>query len=438
MIWLPDRAAGQNPDWLKQAIMEGGAVYTAMHWVEPDGGIAWKSATNSYYYSGSNVPDHAVAIVGWDDSYSKTNFYLTPPGNGAFIVRNSWGSDWGQGGYFYVSYYDTVFARCDSNTLFHNAEVPGCYSNIYQYDPLGLTRAIHCERDSVWGASIFQACSNESLTAVSFYAIDNNTNYEIRIHTGVRANEPVSGTRQLFNTGTAAWAGYHTVNLSNPVALTTGEQFSIIVKFSTPGGVALLALESPLSGYSSRASASAGESFFSIDGISWLDSATYYNSPSDLRGSNVCIKAYTTFPVQINVSADPPAGGSVSGGGTYNSGSKVTVTASPNTGYSFVNWTEGGATVSTDAAYTFTATADRDLAAHFSLGSSVVYGDVSGDEKIDVSDAILVLRQIVGLITFDPDQVEAANVNGNDRVDVGDAILILRYIVGLITVFPVE
>ena len=47
-----------------------------------------------------------MAIVGWDDNYSKTNFASAPAGNGAFIIRNNWGTAFGEDGYFYVSYYD--------------------------------------------------------------------------------------------------------------------------------------------------------------------------------------------------------------------------------------------------------------------------------------------------------------------------------------------
>ena len=60
---------------------------------------------------------------------------------------------------------------------------------------------------------------------------------------------------------------------------------------------------------------------------------------------------------QISVSANPSAGGTVSGGGSYSSGASVTVAALANSGYSFVNWTENGTQVSTSASYTFTATA---------------------------------------------------------------------------------
>ena len=72
----------------------------------------------------------------------------------------------------------------------------------------------------------------------------------------------------------------------------------------------------------------------------------------------------------IAVSANPTAGGTVSGGGTYNENAAVTVTATANSGYSFVKWTENGEQVSTDASYTFTATSDRTLVAEF---KEVVY-----------------------------------------------------------------
>jgi hypothetical protein len=67
----------------------------------------------------------------------------------------------------------------------------------------------------------------------------------------------------------------------------------------------------------------------------------------------------------VNVSANPTIGGSVAGGGTYNQGQSCTVTATPNAGYSFTNWTENGNVVSTNRNYTFTVTGNRTLVANF-------------------------------------------------------------------------
>jgi hypothetical protein len=83
----------------------------------------------------------------------------------------------------------------------------------------------------------------------------------------------------------------------------------------------------------------------------------YYNLPNKLTSGG------TTYT--ITVSASPTAGGSVGGAGTYAAGASRTVTANPNSGYAFVNWTENGSAVSTSSSYTFTLNANRNLVANF-------------------------------------------------------------------------
>ncbi|MBR5112271.1 MAG: hypothetical protein IK097_02470, partial [Clostridia bacterium] len=74
----------------------------------------------------------------------------------------------------------------------------------------------------------------------------------------------------------------------------------------------------------------------------------------------------------IDPESNPTAGGTVSGGGTYNYGSSATVTATPATGYRFVNWTENGEVVSTDAEYSFTVSGNRELVANFEINTHTV------------------------------------------------------------------
>ncbi|MBO7571901.1 MAG: C10 family peptidase [Bacteroidales bacterium] len=80
--------------------------------------------------------------------------------------------------------------------------------------------------------------------------------------------------------------------------------------------------------------------------------------------ANFAIATYT-----ISVTANPTAGGTINGAGEYTHGQNVTLTATENTGYDFVNWTENGAVVSTETSISFTATADRNLVANFSIES---------------------------------------------------------------------
>jgi hypothetical protein len=106
-------------------------------------------------------------------------------------------------------------------------------------------------------------------------------------------------------------------------------------------------------------------------------SGTAYPAGSTFTFSadTVLYAQWTAIPTTntVAVSANPPAGGTVSGGGNYSEGDSVTVTATPNSSYSFVNWTEGGTEVGTDAVYTFTmGTTDRTLAANFTAAGTLL------------------------------------------------------------------
>jgi len=74
---------------------------------------------------------------------------------------------------------------------------------------------------------------------------------------------------------------------------------------------------------------------------------------------------FSTDQLTVALSSNPVLGGSTTGGGLFNSGASVTVTATPNAGYSFSNWTEGGVIVSPLSSYTFVVSANRTLVANF-------------------------------------------------------------------------
>ena len=95
------------------------------------------------------------------------------------------------------------------------------------------------------------------------------------------------------------------------------------------------------------------------------------DSGVNAAGWVAAVSCISTDPVDINVSANPARAGSVSGGGEYAFGTTCTVTATPNEGYIFMNWTENGTIVSEDMEYSFNALNDRDLVAHFSFSTAV-------------------------------------------------------------------
>jgi len=275
VLYLPPRSGPLDNDTIKSALMSYGGVYTSIYWQDS----YYNPQKYSYFYSGSQIPNHAVVIVGWNDDYPASNFSNTPSGKGAFIVRNSWGSSWGEGGYFYVSYYDTRIGG--ELAVFNNAEPTDNYTNIYQYDPLGWTASYGFGSNTAWFANRFSAQGKETLKAVSFYTASLDSSFQIYYGTSL-------SSLQLLSSGTISLSGYHTLNLNTPVALSPGQVFFIAVKLTTPGYPYPVPVEAPIPKYSSHASASSNQSFVSSDGVNWSDITQQYPN------TNVCLKAFTS------------------------------------------------------------------------------------------------------------------------------------------------
>jgi len=105
--------------------------------------------------------------------------------------------------------------------------------------------------------------------------------------------------------------------------------------------------------------------------LNWTEGGTVVSTSASYTfsasGNRSLVANFALITYTLSTSSSPTAGGSTSGGGTVNCGASVTVVATSNVNYSFVNWTEGGTPVSTSASYTFTATASRELVANFSF-----------------------------------------------------------------------
>ena len=310
-VFVPPRSSATDNDAIKAAVMAYGGVDASIYMDEST--AYWKDATDSYYYTGSEESNHDVVIVGWNDGYAASKFPSAPPGNGAFIVKNSWGTSWGASGYFYVSYYDTIFARDFCSMAFDLAEGPSNYTGVYQYDPLGFWPDAGPYGNSTgWFANVFTATSNDPVDAVAFYTPLANCSYQVSVGSSIAA-------AQLNKSGTIATPGYHTVVLDTPVPVTSGQPFSVVVKLAVPGGSYHypIPVEVPIADYSDGATANPGESFISWNGTTWQD----LTSISGYSEANVCLKAFTSgCALTGSMSLD--------GGAAYTTTTAVTIASS--------------------------------------------------------------------------------------------------------------
>ena len=283
---------------IKDALMDRGAVAASMIF---DWG-SYCSSNDAYYYNPNNPVSgggHMVDIIGWDDDFPKANFTThthsggapitgsTPPGNGAWLVQDSFKNIRGDGGYFWISYYDGMICNFWSFEM----EPASNYRNIYQYDPLGWIQEYGVDSgDTGWFANVFTSGETELLKAVSFYTAGENSSCEIRVYDKVGGNLVYGPQKE-----TIPLAGYHTVKLDREILFERGKKLAVTVKLTIPGCECPVPVECACLGTSDNASADAGQSYLSADGTNWTDT-TYWNTTM-----NVCLKAFAG-PISLGFS----------------------------------------------------------------------------------------------------------------------------------------
>ena len=281
---------------VKKAVMDYGAV-SISYWSDQSSDWStqyYNSLTAAYYCPEGYTTNHAVNIVGWDDDYSSDNFATKPEGNGAWIVRNSWGSEYGKDGYFYLSYYDKSIYSV-GYTL--EAELSDNYNNNYQYDGAMLYGYMGYTGSNKY-SNIFEAKANlggsENIKAVSFMTgSSTNLNYTVSVYTNLSDDtNPESGTLAAQKSGVTTYDGMYTVVLDSSVNINEGKKFSVVVEVnSNSGKTAYLAYERSMqsgkAGYWCTASVKANQSFINSPYNGWND----FSNKS--YGGNFIIKAFT-------------------------------------------------------------------------------------------------------------------------------------------------
>ncbi|WP_022765583.1 C1 family peptidase [Butyrivibrio sp. XPD2006] len=242
-----------NNTLIKQMIMEHGSATVG---VCADGKFFKDHSSTLYSTFGGETPataDHEVLIIGWDDDYSASNFKYTPEGDGAWLCRNSWGDGSGQGGCFYLSYYDETTAisnaasydvvlRDEDDWYDNNYQVGGFITNnVSTLDDALNTAKAYSASSNPYGV-LYTAQSDEELKAIGIMAFDLYQQYEISIYIDpvIEGNDLTCGGKEpvLTQKVSAISGGYHTFELDEAIDLKEGDNFFVLVKPHTKGRLA--------------------------------------------------------------------------------------------------------------------------------------------------------------------------------------------------------
>ena len=334
VLWLPALDGTEESRYaIKCAITNHGAVGTSMCWEN-------RYANGSAYYCYEiRDANHAVALVGWDDAYPTNAFSKPPPGPGAWIMRNSWGTaSAGDNGYYYISYHDKKLGNMD-NVVFTLPQDGRRYDSVHGYDLSGpqydtswdgyCNPTIYCDLQAV----VFTAAWAERLEAVGFWTRIYPNPCEISVYTNVtrRADPPASpavpreflpdaassplegGALACRQTVVYEHAGYTTVALDSPVTLAPGTSYAIVVR-QTGSEISTIVggcyeVNSNAQYYADhRITRGNGYIGWTKDGgsIRWADAYDGGIYAADMAGWTICIRAYTcnTAPPP---SSDKPA-----------------------------------------------------------------------------------------------------------------------------------
>ena len=277
-----------NFETIKKMIYCYGAVESSIHIAIDEEQYINETYYNvqngTYCYDGKEDANHEIVIIGWNDDYPAELFNTGVYRDGAFICLNSWGSEFGNNGIFYVSYSDACIGQ--TAEVYSKVEPRDNYDHIYQYDEHGWVGRMGFDESSAYFANVYTAGRNESIKAVSFYATDADTSYSVYVCSHYSGQGDLLSGRTLCAQGSLDYAGYYTVELNEAVPVDAGERFAVIVCIDTPGSRHPIAIEMDAGDDRTGAIDLSGESYVSVNGRSWE------NTQQDSQ-CNVCLKAFT-------------------------------------------------------------------------------------------------------------------------------------------------
>jgi C1A family cysteine protease len=267
---------------IKDYVYNNGPMFVAM---VAANGLGWPTEFSQYdgsyalYYDGPGSLDHAVLIVGWDDTLSHAG------GQGAWIVKNSWGTDWGEDGFFYIAY--------------GSAQIGAYASSIYDWEPYASDGAILFHDDAgfmgttlgygantAWALAKFVPQEPVHIERVEFWSTDAATDVDVYIYDGF-SGLTLAGLLTSELNSTVEGYGYHSVQLSSPIDVSATNDIYVVVKITNDSYTFPIALDN-------YGPPSPGSCYVSPDGTTWTDVMDVPGC-TPCAQSDVCIRVRGTW-----------------------------------------------------------------------------------------------------------------------------------------------
>jgi C1A family cysteine protease len=352
--------------------------------------------------------NHLVSIVGWNDAVPQPE----SGGTGAWLVKNSWGTGWGNNGYCWLAYDSSGMTEI----AYLECEDYQPDEQLLYWDEAGLVDDGGCMsgQEWAWMVNAFNATSNSTLTDVEFWTTSSGADYEIYVY---RDGTPADGLSGLAasQSGTCAELGYYSIPLGSPVSLGAGEGFTIAVNISTPGYGYPIPVERVDSG-TVDPTIQSGVCYASCTDVSSLDDF----GP---LGWNICLRA-RLGPAEAAEGC--PWLDEAPDSGTVAPGSSEEVTATVNTtGLAVGNYSAEIVVTSNDP-----DESEVVVPVTLEVTEPLMEGDVTLDEHVTIVDALYIAQYLVLYRTLTADQLICADTYQDDgNVDIVDAMYIARWIV---------
>lgn len=274
----------EDHDVFKETIMTEGAVYNTFR--SESSGYQWINGNYTYCYQGPASTTHAIAIVGWNDTLS------TACGQGAWLCKNQYGTSFGDNGFFYISYQDTLVLKY--NAIWSEREDYDPEMKIYQYDTIGGWPFLGYSNPVIYGLIKYVAVGDQFVSRIGTYTVSFGSYLSAEIYSdfdGFNLTNLLATIPEQYCDNPGFWQ----LNLPESIRINNGKEFYIKVKYYSPGELYPLAVEGAEDDYSNP-HIETGKCWTSPDGNIWDPAGIGTGSLFDL-----CIKTYAYNVTKLNV-----------------------------------------------------------------------------------------------------------------------------------------